>query len=164
MTDTAPIVELKRINKVFPGVKALKDGMNSAGDALDGLKKGIRADYAVTQAKFNALDDELKTAREVDITSERDQVLPFEHAFAGLAPIARRRNEPCRLAHDQQQRRLWLERGVDDTAHLVERLEPFVARLELVEFVVHKHLSGCVVQPDFASVTGLAPSTTARSG
>ena len=46
-----------------------------------------------------------------------------EHNRAG-----RRRHEPHRLAHDQLQRLLRLQRRVDDVAHLIEQLQALVAR------------------------------------
>ncbi|MCO6401514.1 MAG: polysaccharide biosynthesis tyrosine autokinase [Verrucomicrobia bacterium] len=49
-------------------------------NALDGLKKGIRADYEVAKAKYSALDSELETARAADIQSEGENYLPFQRA------------------------------------------------------------------------------------
>jgi succinoglycan biosynthesis transport protein ExoP len=67
-----------------PEVKRLQAGVDELriklASALDGLKKGIRADYEVARAKFAALDDELKLAKESDIEAERSQFLPFDKA------------------------------------------------------------------------------------
>ena len=49
-------------------------------DALEGLKKGLRADYEVSLEKYNVLASELETARKSDIDSERDKFLPFDKA------------------------------------------------------------------------------------
>lgn len=49
-------------------------------NALDGLKKGIRADFEVSKAKYEALEAELATARVSDIETESSQYLPFERA------------------------------------------------------------------------------------
>jgi capsular exopolysaccharide synthesis family protein len=65
------------VRRIQAGVDELKAKLLTS---LDGMKKGIRADYEVTKAKFEALDQELKSAREMDITAEREQVLPFEKA------------------------------------------------------------------------------------
>lgn len=48
--------------------------------ALLGLKKGIRADFEVAKAKYDALETELEVARAADIQSEGEQYLPFERA------------------------------------------------------------------------------------
>jgi len=41
------------------------------------------------------------------------------------------------FAHDQLQRLLRIERGVDDVAHLIEQLQPLVARHQFWKFVTH---------------------------
>jgi capsular exopolysaccharide synthesis family protein len=53
-------------------------------DALDGLKKGLNADYEVAREKFEALEMELSAVRELDIEAEREQFLPFEKAERNL--------------------------------------------------------------------------------
>ena len=66
--------EVRRLNA---GLAELRKKMT---DALDGMKKGIRADYEVAKAKFDALDSELGVAKEADIAAEGEQFLPFEKA------------------------------------------------------------------------------------
>ena len=67
-----------------PDVKRLQAGVNELRkqltDALEGLKKGLRADYEVSLEKYNVLASELETARKSDIDSERDKFLPFDKA------------------------------------------------------------------------------------
>lgn len=48
--------------------------------ALVGLKRGIRADFEVSKAKYEALETELKAVRDSDIESEGAYYLPFERA------------------------------------------------------------------------------------
>ncbi len=45
--------------------------------ALNGLKKGLRAEYIVSKSKFEALEDELSGLRASDQESQRDKILPF---------------------------------------------------------------------------------------
>ncbi len=62
-------------------VKAARDEMRlKMNEALDGLKEGLRADYIVARAKFDALEEELELARQLDIEAERERYLPFEKA------------------------------------------------------------------------------------
>jgi polysaccharide biosynthesis transport protein len=67
-----------------PDVKRLQAGVDELrkklNNALDGLKKGLKADYEVSFQKFNALETELDVARKSDIDSERDRFLPFDKA------------------------------------------------------------------------------------
>lgn len=67
-----------------PDVKRIQAGVNELrkqlNDALVGLKKGLRADYAVSLEKYNVLASELETARSSDIDAERDKFLPFDKA------------------------------------------------------------------------------------
>lgn len=53
---------------------------SSITKALEGLKKGVNADYEVAKARFEALDSELKTARDVDIAAASEKILPFDRA------------------------------------------------------------------------------------
>ncbi len=66
--------EAKRIQAAVDELKLKLDG------ALEGLKKGIRADYEVAKAKYEALEGELGLVRETDIETERDKYVPFERA------------------------------------------------------------------------------------
>ena len=67
-----------------PEVRRLQAGLDELrvklDAALEGLKKGIRADYEVSKAKYEALEAELQEARAADIASEAEQILPFERA------------------------------------------------------------------------------------
>jgi capsular exopolysaccharide synthesis family protein len=67
-----------------PDVRRLQAGVDELRKkltgALDGLKKGLRADYAVSLEKYNVLASELETARKSDIDAERDKFLPFDKA------------------------------------------------------------------------------------
>lgn len=59
---------------------ALDELRNKLNSALDGLKKGIRADYEVARAKYLALESELEAVRRADIEAEAESYLPFERA------------------------------------------------------------------------------------
>lgn len=65
------------VKRVQAGVNELKKKLS---DALSGLKKGLKADYEVSLAKFNALEIELETAKKSDIEAESEKFLPFEKA------------------------------------------------------------------------------------
>ena len=66
--------EVKRMQAAVDELTLKQDG------ALEGLKKGIQADYEVAKAKFEALESELKSARDLDIESEREKFVPFDRA------------------------------------------------------------------------------------
>lgn len=67
-------------------LKAAEAELNSKLDeALEGLKKGLTADFEVAKAKYDALEDELGLVRAEDITAQRDKILPFERASRNLA-------------------------------------------------------------------------------
>lgn len=66
--------EAKRVQAAVDELRVKLDG------ALEGLKKGIRADYEVAKAKYEALEGELSLVRESDIETERDKYVPFERA------------------------------------------------------------------------------------
>ncbi len=75
---------LENFGENHPEVKRLRAGLDELKgqltSALDGMKKGIRADFEVAKAKYEALDSELGSARDSDIQSEREKFLPFEKA------------------------------------------------------------------------------------
>lgn len=81
-------IQLKLLLENFgvnhPEVRRLQAGLDELkvkiSAALDGLKKGIRADFAVAKAKYEALEAELATVRDADIQAEGEQYLPFERA------------------------------------------------------------------------------------
>lgn len=66
--------EVRRVQAALDELRVKLDS------ALEGLKKGIRADYEVAKAKYDALETELETARAADIQSEAERYLPFERA------------------------------------------------------------------------------------
>lgn len=86
ITDTE--VQLKLLLENFgtqhPEVRRVQAALDELrvklANALDGLKKGIRADFEVARAKYQALEAELEAARAADIQSEAEQYLPFERA------------------------------------------------------------------------------------
>jgi succinoglycan biosynthesis transport protein ExoP len=65
------------VKRTQAGVDELKVKLNNA---LDGLKRGIQADYEVSKAKYEALETELASTRETDIQTEGAQYLDFERA------------------------------------------------------------------------------------
>lgn len=65
------------VKRTQAGVDELKVKLNNA---LEGLKRGIQADYEVSKAKYEALESELAQTRETDIQSEGAQYLDFERA------------------------------------------------------------------------------------
>lgn len=77
-------VMLENYGVNHPDVKRLQAAVNELrkklNDALVGLKKGLRADYAVALEKYNVLASELETARKSDIDAEREKFLPFDKA------------------------------------------------------------------------------------
>src|SRR5439155_10230991 len=44
------------------------------------------------------------------------------------------------LVHDELQRFVWLESGMNDVADLIEQVEPFVAGFEIGQFVAHRFM------------------------
>lgn len=66
--------EVKRMQAAVDELRIKQEG------ALEGLKKGIQADYEIAKAKFEALESELKTARDTDIESEGQKFAPFDRA------------------------------------------------------------------------------------
>lgn len=48
--------------------------------ALEGIKKGTRAQYIVTKSKFEALEEELRGVRSSDQESQREKFVPFNKA------------------------------------------------------------------------------------
>jgi succinoglycan biosynthesis transport protein ExoP len=65
------------VRRAQAGVEELKAKLNNA---LNGLKRGIQADFEVSKAKYVALESELALTRESDIQSEGAQYLDFERA------------------------------------------------------------------------------------
>lgn len=54
-------------------------------DSMAGLKKGLEADYGVAKAKFDALEELLNKAKEIDIAATGEKLLPFEKAQLDLS-------------------------------------------------------------------------------
>ncbi len=83
-SEVALKVMLENYGVNHPEVKRLQAGVDELKtkltDALNGLKKGLQADYEVAQSKYNALESELESQRKKDIDSEREQYLPFDRA------------------------------------------------------------------------------------
>ena len=65
------------VRRIQAGVNELKRKLT---EALAGLKKGLKADYEVALAKFNALETELETAKKSDIDAESEKFQPYDKA------------------------------------------------------------------------------------
>ncbi len=67
-----------------PEVKQIKaardDLLLKLAKALDGIKKGTRAQYIVAKAKFSALEEELRGVQTSEQESQREKMLPFNRA------------------------------------------------------------------------------------
>ncbi len=65
-----------------PEVRRIRAGVNELqvqiNEALNGLRRGLQADYEVARAKYNAISEELDLVRLADIEAERERFLPFE--------------------------------------------------------------------------------------
>ncbi len=59
-------------------VAARTELQEQINEALNGLKRGLRADYEVSRAKYETISEELELARAADIAAQRDRFLPFE--------------------------------------------------------------------------------------
>ncbi|MBI9019642.1 MAG: hypothetical protein JEZ10_00095 [Verrucomicrobia bacterium] len=75
---------LKNYGENHPEVKqtkAAKDElMAKLAQAVEGIKKGVNAQYIVAKAKFDALDQELRKDQNVDRDAQREKLLPFNRA------------------------------------------------------------------------------------
>ncbi|QHI70293.1 GumC family protein [Tichowtungia aerotolerans] len=61
--------------------KAARDElMGKLAQALDGIKKGVKAQYVISKSKFDALEEELRGAQSEDRQSQREKLLPFNKA------------------------------------------------------------------------------------
>jgi polysaccharide biosynthesis transport protein len=63
------------VRRVRAGLTELRQQIT---EALNGLKRGLLADYEVSRAKYDAISEELELARQADIQAERERFLPFE--------------------------------------------------------------------------------------
>jgi len=52
--------------------------------ALDGIKKGTRAQYIVAKSKFDALEEELRGVKTEEQESQREKMVPFNRALQKL--------------------------------------------------------------------------------
>jgi len=79
---------LENLGENHPDVRQLRAGVDELRSklrsALKGLKNGLRADYEVARAKYEALEEELNLAKESDIDASREKYLPFEKASRNL--------------------------------------------------------------------------------
>lgn len=64
------------VRRIRAGVQELQGQID---DALNGLRRGLRADYEVARAKYEAISQELDAVRQADIEAERERFLPFEN-------------------------------------------------------------------------------------
>jgi capsular exopolysaccharide synthesis family protein len=83
-TDVSLSLMMENFGKNHPEVKRLQAGrtklLEKLEEALRGLKQGLKADYEVAKAKYDALEGELTRARDVEKTSQREKLLPFNRA------------------------------------------------------------------------------------
>jgi capsular exopolysaccharide synthesis family protein len=79
---------LENYGENHPEVKQIRAARDELADklerALEGLKKGMRAQYIVAKAKYEALEGELQGVRVSDRTSQREKQLPFNKALQEL--------------------------------------------------------------------------------
>lgn len=66
--------------EVKQAVAARDELVVKLAQALDGIKKGVRAQYIVAKSKFDALEEELRGVRSEDMISQREKLLPFNKA------------------------------------------------------------------------------------
>lgn len=59
---------------------AKEELLEKMDSALDGLKKGLRAQYLVARSKFEALEEELRGVRTVEQEAQREKMVPFRRA------------------------------------------------------------------------------------
>jgi len=82
--DVALTSLLENYGPNFPEVKqtqAARDELVAKLQrALEGIKKGTRAQYVVTKSKFEALEEELRGVRASDQETQRDKFVPFNKA------------------------------------------------------------------------------------
>ena len=69
------------VRRIIAGVEELNKKL---GEALEGLKAGVRADFEVAKARLDALEQELTEVKQADMQSQRDKYLPFERAERNL--------------------------------------------------------------------------------
>ncbi len=83
-TDVSLRLQLETLGENHPDVRRMRAGREELAkkmeNALRGLRRGLRAEYEVSLARYTALESELKAAREADIAAEADKFLPFDRA------------------------------------------------------------------------------------
>jgi len=86
--DVALMSQLENFGENHPDVKqmqAARDELTqNMEQALEGLKRGLQAEYVVAKAKYEALDEELKRIQVSDRDTQRDKLLPFNRALQEL--------------------------------------------------------------------------------
>ncbi len=83
-TDVQMKLMLETYGENHPDVLRTKAGRDELQKKMDaallGLKRGMKTEYEVSLARYEGLEAELKTAREVDIAAEGEKFLPFSKA------------------------------------------------------------------------------------
>ncbi len=83
-SDVSLKLMLETLGENHPEVKRIEAGRSELAikmtSALNGLKRGLRAEYEVSLARNNALETELERARQMDVAAEGEQFLPFMKA------------------------------------------------------------------------------------
>ncbi len=75
---------LENYGENYPQVReataARDELLEKLAQALEGIKKGVRAQYIVSKSKFDALEGELRGVRTTEQESQREKYLPFNRA------------------------------------------------------------------------------------
>lgn len=75
---------LENYGENYPEVKqtraARDELMAKLAQALEGIKKGVKAQYIISKSKFEALEEELRGVRSEEQVSQREKLLPFNKA------------------------------------------------------------------------------------
>ncbi len=86
ITDTQVSLKLmlESLGENHPDVKRLHAGLEELrkrlAEGLNGMKKGLDADFNVAKEKFNVLEQELNAIKATDIAAEREKYLPYNKA------------------------------------------------------------------------------------
>ncbi len=87
-TDVSLKLMLETYGENHPDVLRSKAGREELQKKMDsallGLKRGMKTEYEVSLARYEALENELKAAREADIVAEGEKFLPFTKAERDL--------------------------------------------------------------------------------
>ncbi len=83
-TDVSLRLMLETYGENHPDVLRTKAGRDELEkkmeSAVTGLRRGMKTEYEVSLARYEALETELKSAREADIAAEGEKFLPFTKA------------------------------------------------------------------------------------